>query len=70
MICEKHEISNCDWCKPKPAKLKGTWNHGGVTVVEATYPGKCDGCGDYYDEGDRIGKRFREESGWSHEDCL
>ncbi len=68
--CDKHEITNCDYCKPKPKKHQpsGVWAHKGVVVVVAKYPGKCM-CGDYYDEGEKIAKRDGDES-WMHEDCL
>ena len=70
--CDKHEITNCTLCKPKPPKPAGSPARGGFRrmgqsrTITAEYEGDCINCGAGIAVGDRI---YYDNSGWSHEDC-
>lgn len=67
--CEKHEVSNCAFCRPTTASVQrralerpllGPW-------FEARWPGNCDGCDEEYQAGDQI--RADGEGGYLYGTC-
>jgi hypothetical protein len=65
--CEKHDLTGCADCNPRPRVVHPHGNAGLGPWVMARYSGICSGCGGHMAQNDLI--RSDGEGGWLGECC-